>query len=126
MSYSGQFLEFLGPQGIEITVMHDPMKDDTVTHKDLHPDGGPAESYVYDILDVGTSDGDPNIQLVYQRGMEDIRGYQPGLRSPFDPYGKMSVMSTSTDGYSHHRMFIGGARVVDPTRCVIFKPQLLS
>lgn len=126
MSYSGQFLEFMGPQGIELTVMHDPMKDDTVTHKVLHPNGGVAESYVYDLLDVGTSDGEANIRLVYQEGMEDIRGYEPGLRNPFDPFGKMSVMSTSTDGYKHHRMFIGGAMVKDPTRCLIIKPQILS
>jgi len=126
MSYSGQFLEYRGPQGIELTVMHDPMKDDNVTHKILHPSGGIAESYVYDLLDVGTSDGDPNIRLVYQKGMEDIRGYEPGLRNPFDPYGKMTVMSTSTDGYKHHRMFIGGAMVKDPTRCMIIKPQILA
>ena len=106
--------------------MHDPMKDDTVTHKVLHPNGGIAEAYVYDLLDVGTSNGEANIQLVYQKGMEDIRGYEPGLRNPFDPYGKMSVMSTSTDGYKHHRMFIGGAKVTDPTRCLIIKPQVLS
>ena len=128
MTYSGQFLRYLGPQGIEIEVMHDPMKDDTTTNKILHPHGGVAESYVYDILDVGTADGEPNIRLVYQKNLEDIRGYMPGLRNPFDPYGRgqMNLIASPVDGYTHYRMFIGGAMVKDPTRCIIIKPQILA
>lgn len=126
MTYKGQFLEYWGPQGIKITVMHDPMKDDPITHKIIHPDGGPAESYTYDILDVGTSDGEPNVRMVFQKGMEDLRGYEPGLRDPFSPNGKMKIMSTSTDGYKHHRMFVGGAMVKDPTRCLVLKPNVLA
>jgi len=127
MTFKGQFLEYWGPQGIKLTVMHDPMKDDPVTHKVEHPNGGPAESYVYDILDVGTSDGEANIRVVYQKGMEDIRGYENGLRNAFHPHGEgRNIISTSTDGYKHHRMFIGGAMVKDPTRCVVIKPQVLA
>lgn len=128
LTYGGQFLEYLGPQGVEITVMHDPMKDDPITHKTLHPQGGPAESYVYDILDVGTSNGEANIRLVFQEGMDDIRAYMPGLRNPFDPYGRgqMNIAATPVDGYTHYRMTMGGAMVKDPTRCIIVKPQILA
>jgi hypothetical protein len=128
LTFGGQFLRYMGPQGIEITVQHDPMKDDPVVNKILHPNGGVAESYVYDLLDVGTVNSEPNIRLVYQTGMEDIRGYEAGLRDPFNPHGngQMNRMSISTDGYKHHRMFIGGAMVKDPTRCIIIKPQILA
>ena len=125
MSFGGSFLEFMGPNGIEITVEHDEMKDDPILHKIDHPNGGKAESYVYDILDIGTYDGKPNIQKVAQRGYEDIKGYEPGLRNPFE-IDKMNIMSTSTDGYKYHRMFIGGAIVYDPTRCLVLKPQILA
>lgn len=126
MSFGGQFIQFLGPNGIEITVEHDPMKDDPILHKVPHPNGGRAESYVYDMLDIGTSDGRPNIQKVAQTGMEDIKGYELGLRNPFMLSGsERNFMSTSTDAYKYHRMFIGGAIVYDPTRCLILKPQVL-
>lgn len=126
LQYSGQFLEYMGPQGIEVMLQHDPMKDNVTHNKIMHPSGGPAESYVYDILDVGTSQGEPNIQKVAQRGMEDIRGYEPGLRNPFTLDGKNTMMSTSTDGYTQHRMWIGGVKVTDPTRCMVMKPQILA
>lgn len=126
MTYRGQFLEFMGPQGIKVSVMHDPMKDDLERNKIMHPNGGPAESYVYDILDVGTSDGEPNIRKVYAQGQENIIGYETGLRNPFSLENRVNIMSNATDGYTMHRGFIGGAMVKDPTRCAIIKPQLLS
>jgi len=124
ISFGGQFIEFLGPNGIEITVELDKTKDDPVLHKIKHPNGGVAESYTYDLLDIGTSNGQPNIQKVAQKGMEDIKGYEPGLRNPFE-IDKYNIMSSSTDGYKFHRMFIGGAIVYDPTRCLSLKPQIL-
>ena len=126
LEYSGQFLRFRGPQGIIVEVEHDPVKDDTVHNKDMHPNGGPVESYTYDILDVGTSNGEPNITKVAQSGYEDIRGYEPGLRNPFSLEKKMNIMSTSTDGYTQHRMWIGGVKVADPTRCMVCKPQIAA
>ena len=126
LQYRGQFLEFMGPQGLKISVQHDPNKDNVIHNKVNHPSGGPAESYVYDILDVGTTQGEPNIQKVAQRGMEDIRGYETGLRNPFSLDGKINIMSTSTDGYTQHRMWIGGVMVKDPTRTMSIKPQILA
>lgn len=126
MTYRGQFLEFIGPQGIKVSVMHDPIKDDLERNKIMHPSGGPAESYVYDVLDVGTSDGEPNIRKVYAKGQENIIGYELGLRNPFSLDNKVNIMSNATDGYTYHRGFIGGAMVKDPTRCVIIKPQILA
>ena len=125
-SFKGQFKSFKGPNGVEFEFVVDPMKDDTTTHKILHPMGGPAESYTYDIYDIGTTDGEPNLRLVYQKGMEDIKGYEPGLRNPFSPQGAMSIMANSTDAYTHHRMFIGGAMVKDPTKCFRYKCNLLA
>jgi len=127
LEFSGQFMRFKGPQGIEIDVMHDPIKDDRVDNKELHPNGGVAESYVYDILDVGTSNGESNIRKVVCKGSEDIKGYIAGLRDPYSPFGGApKVMSTAIDGYSVHRMWIGGVQVTDPTRCMVLKPQILQ
>ena len=48
----------------------------------MHPLGGPALSYRYDILDIGTMD-QPNIFKCAIKGQPEYRGYQWGLRNPF-------------------------------------------
>lgn len=127
MEYKGQFLKYRGPQGIIITVMHDPMKDDVTMHKIKHPNGGPAESYVYDIFDMGkVSNGTPNIRKVYVKGNSDIMGYIPGLRNPFTPDMANNIMAHSVDGYEMHRMCMFGAMVQDPTRTASIKPAILN
>ncbi len=126
MGFRGQFLEYMGPNGIEITLSHEPMYDDPERNKVMHPNGGLAESYRYDILDVGTSDGEANIRKVYQRGAEDIMGYIPGLRNPFSPDGKMSVMAHGTDGYQIHRMSVLGAMIKNPMNCMQIIPSILA
>jgi hypothetical protein len=126
MGFRGQFLEYMGPNGIEITLSHEPMYDDPFRNKIMHPNGGTAESYRYDILDVGTSDGEPNIRKVYQKGSEDIMGYIAGLRNPFSAGGKMSAMAHSTDGYTIHRMCVFGAMIKNPMRCMQIIPNMLA
>ena len=126
MTYKGQFLNFMGPNGVEITVSHEPMYDNPERNKLYHPKGGLAESYRYDILDVGTSDGEPNVRKVYKKGSEDYRGYIQGLRSPFEMGKKNVLMSHGTDGYTIHRGTECGAMVKDPTRTVAIIPLVLQ
>lgn len=54
------------------------MYDDPVRNKVLHPNGGVAMSYRYDILYIGTMD-QPNIFKCKIKGQDEIRGYQSGL-----------------------------------------------
>lgn len=125
--YGGQFVEYRGPQGIEVSLMVNSLYDDRERNKIYHPDGGVAESYRYDILDVGTSDGEPNIQKVMVKGQSDIYGYIAGLRDPFQLGGKPSrMMSMSTDGYEMHRGAILGAMVKDPSRTASLIPAILA
>src|SRR3990167_2285111 len=127
LRFKGQFMEYMGPQGIVVTLMHDPMKDDLIRNKIMHPDGGPAESYVYDILDMGKNkDGNSNVRKVYVKNSNDIMGFEPGLRNPFTSDLKMNVMSSSVDGYKTHRASMCGAIVYDPTRTATVKPSILN
>ena len=41
----------------------------------MHPNGGPAFSYRYDIMDIGTMD-QPNIFKCQIKGQPEVRGYQ--------------------------------------------------
>jgi hypothetical protein len=124
--FGGQFVEYVGPQGIKVTISVDSMYDDRERNKIDHPDGGVAESYRYDILDVGTTDGEPNIRKVYVKGQEDFMGYETGLRNPFSLTGERNIMSHSTDGYVIHRGSICAAMVKDPSRTASLIPNILG
>ncbi len=48
----------------------------------MHPNGGVAMSYRFDILYIGTME-QPNIQLAKIKGQEEARGYRWGFRNPW-------------------------------------------
>ena len=129
MGYRGQFMEYQFVNGIKYEIMIDPLKDDPVRHKILHPDGGLAASHSFDIWDFGTADGESNIQRVAIDGDEEIYRYIPGLRDPFTPYNNLTnpaATVTGVDGYEVLKMFIGGIRVKNPMRCGRLIPNILA
>ena len=56
LSAGFQFVEFKAPNGVRVKIEVDSYYDDPVRNKILHPNGGPAFSYRYDIMDIGTMD----------------------------------------------------------------------
>jgi hypothetical protein len=126
MGFRGQFMEYIGPNGIKVNIVHDALKDDFARNKIYYPGKqGLAESYVYDILNMGTSDGRPNVQKVALAKFGDIRGYEPGLRDPFTIGQVNRIMSNPKDAWTEHRAYTGGAIVYDPTRTGTYKPIIL-
>jgi hypothetical protein len=129
MTYRGQFGKYVSVNGIEFEIMIDPMLDNPVRNKIMHPDGGLASSREYNLWDFGTSGGEPNIQRVALKGDEEIYKYIPGMRDPFSPYNNLSkpgMTASSVDGYEIHKMFIGGLRVKNPMRTMRIIPSLLA
>lgn len=120
LGYGGQFVEYMGPNGIKVTLSVDSMYDNRDRNKLTHPDGGVAESYRFDIMDIGTNDGQPNIQKVGIAGMPIIHKYIAGLRNPFDPDGAVSAVGSAVDAWEEHKMFIGGVIVRDPSKTASF------
>ncbi len=121
------FIEYMGPDGTKLSVMVDPTFDDRERNKIMHTSGkGVAQSYVYQILNVGRVGGEDNIKLVLEKGMEDFMGYIPGLRDPFQVQGKTRMMASPEDGYTIHRATTRGVMVKDPTRCATIKPSVLT
>ena len=78
LSAGYQFVEYKAPNGVVVKVDIDPFYDDPVRNKIMHPNGGPAMSYRYDIMYIGTMD-QPNIFKCKVKGQEEVRGYQWGL-----------------------------------------------
>lgn len=124
LSAGFQFTEFLAPNGVRLKVEVDPFYDDPVRNKIMHPDGGVAESYRYDILYIGSMD-QPNIQLARIKGQPEIRGFQSGFRNPFTGQININNMSYDEDSAVVHRMWTGGVFILDPTRTVSIIPAIL-
>lgn len=125
LKYSGFFQVYQGP-GFEVTLMHEPLYDDAVRNKVMHPDGGLAESRRMDILNVSQIDGEPNIRKVFLKGEDEFMGFEPGMRDPFQANSPRRVQANAKDAYKMHRMLVCGAMIKDPTKTMSFIPNILK
>lgn len=119
-----QFTEWHAPMNVNIRVEVDPMYDDPVRNKILHPNGGVAESYRMDFDLLGNKD-QANIMLCGLEGEDEIRGIERGLRDPFTGKVGGDIM-TDEDASTFHKMWFGGALVKDPTAHVTLVPACLA
>ena len=122
-----QVTEFIAPMGIKVTLEIDQSKDNKnhSGYKIDHPLGGPASSYIFDILDMGSS-VEPNIQKCKIKGHPDEwMGYEAGFRNPFTGAWNNDSMSNDEDAAVIHKMADVGIVVWDPTRTVRIMPDIL-
>lgn len=120
-----QFVEYKAPNGVRVKIDVDPFYDDPVRNKILHPEGGVAMSYRYDIMYIGTMD-QPNIFKCKIKGNTEYRGYQWGFRNPFTGQMNNPYMSFDEDAAVIHRMATLGICVLDPTRTMSLIPAVLQ
>ena len=121
-----QFTEFLAPNGIHIKVEVDDSYDDTVRNKIKMPGSTyVAESYRYDIFDIGNVE-EPNIQKIRIKGRPETRSYIPGIRNPFTGQYSVDYASTDEDSTAVHKMDTFGVIIKDPTRVMSLIPDILS
>ena len=126
LSAGFQFVEFRAPMGVTVKIDVDPFYDDDIRNKVVHPNGGVAESYRYDIMYVGSTD-EPNIQLAKVKDSNDLRGYMWGLRNPFTGQLDNFNMSFDEDAAVIHKMSgVMGVFVLDPTRTISIIPAMLG
>lgn len=125
LSAGFQFVEYKAPNGVRVKIDVDPYYDDPVRNKIQHPLGGPAFSYRYDIMDIGTMD-QPNIFKCTIKGETELRGYQWGLRNPFTGQMGNPNMSWDEDSAVIHKMARLGICVLDPTRTLSLIPAVLA
>jgi len=97
---------------------------DKVGNKVLHPDGGVAESYRYDILYIGSME-EPNIQKIKVRGDDELRGYMAGIRDPFSGR-RGGIMQLMEDSATMTAMCGTGAMVKDQSRTATLKPSIID
>ena len=123
-----QVTEFIAPMGVALTLDID-QSYDNINHsgyKIMHPLGGPASSYIFDILDLGSSVS-PNIQKCKIKGHpEEARGYESGFRNPFTGAWDNDHMSNDEDAAVIHKFADNGIVVWDPTRTMRIMPDILE
>lgn len=121
-----QITKWISSNGLEATIMIDSSKDDLQTNKIMHPLGGPAESYRFDIF-YASDEEQPNVQKCMVKGQPELRGYQWGpFANPFT--GEMNNASASFDedaAVVHYKATLGLV-IYDPTRCVSLIPAILQ
>jgi hypothetical protein len=117
LSYGAQFTHYQGPEGIEVTLVKDPMYDDIKYCKKMHPiyTNMPVDSFRFTVLDFGAADGVDNIQMLKLKGY-DRHGYVPGTVGPMGPIQGGATNSTIA-GYTSFCETSGGLWIKDVTRC---------
>jgi len=125
LTFGGQFTTYKMLNGVELTIKHWPLLDDTYHFRKLHPVSGyPVESYKMFFLNIGaTSDGGPNIMKVTRKGREFVLWATGGSVVPGQGYGTSvsTVRSNSKDGFTVQFLGDSGIMVKNPTACGILE-----
>lgn len=119
-----QFVEYRSANNVTLRIEVENFYDDPVRNKIQHPLGGPAMSYRYDIMSLGTAE-EPNIFKCTVKDSPEIRGYRSGFRNPFTGETNIQHMSYDEDSAEIHRMATLGVCVLDPTRTMSLIPNIL-
>lgn len=120
-----QYTEFLGPNGVHLSLDVDPFYDDRVRWKVLDENGRPAQSSRFDIFDMGVTQS-PNIFKCTVAGYSETRSYQWGPRNPWTGQWGNPNASWDEDSAEVHLMGCMGVCVLDPTRTVSLIPVELQ
>lgn len=118
----GQYVKYIGPNGIEIEFVLDMSLDDKVRFKQPGINGkGVLQSYAYYVFDMGSS-AEPNIYRCKLTNSQysDYMRYKLGMRNPWGIDGK--IISSDEDASSMHTMTSLGACILDPSRCLRYLP----
>lgn len=119
LTLGGQFKTYKGINGIEMTVVHQPLYDDPTHNRQLHPlTGRPVESYRATFIDYGMYNGESNIMKVAKNDRESVMWYTGGSLGPQGHSNSSSRLGSSTfDGYACHVLSESGIMIQNPMSC---------
>lgn len=116
LAFGGQFVKYIGPNGITLTLRHNPLYDDREINTVMHPDlQVPVESMRFTFMDFGGKGGESNIKYVKKKGGYKL-GYVSGLQTPYGA-NKGGLMSNAKDAYTMIVHDQCGVQIDDVTRC---------
>jgi hypothetical protein len=127
----GFFNGFYHIDGYTIKVKYNPLFDhgSVAQASELHPETGfPLESHRMVFVDDATYEGEPNVQLISEKGRQYLHGVVPGLtpapKSLQIMDGGVSsnneaigMLATDKDASSYHRFKSMGVQLLRATKC---------
>jgi hypothetical protein len=129
LSYGAQFTHYQGPEGIEVTLVKNPLYDDRTISKRTHPifTEAPIRSSRFTFLDFGGNsamEGKQNVQMLRVKDTYR-RGYVAGTHTPMGPV-KGGQAGSLKAGYDLFTEGTNGIVMLDSTRggALIFDDQL--
>lgn len=129
LQFGAQYRKYIGPEGIEVTLIKNPMYDSLRYDKRRHPQYAeyPINSARMTFLDFGMSNANnmmsSNIQML--RVKDTFRyGYHAGTHTPMGPVQGAAVSALKA-GYDLFTEGTGGIWIKDVTRCgeLVFDDQ---
>lgn len=120
LTLAGQFTTYKMLNGIELTLKHFPLYDNTITNRQLHPiTKRPLESYRMTFLDFSMVDGESNIVKMVRKDAEMVMWHTAGSTAPGIGTSKSisTLRANSKDGYAVHFLSELGLMVRNPLSC---------
>ncbi len=121
LGYGGQYITYRFPNGIEVDFVNFEPYNDKVLNRLKHPDGGTIESRRMTIMNIGTSNGEANMQILYPKGRKEVRRYIPGTCSPFlGENAKLTAIdqaASKKDGYAVYYLAFQSFMMKNPFSC---------
>lgn len=116
LSFGAQFTHYQGPEGIEVTLMKNPLYDSRRYCKRMHPQFPefPIDSMRMTFLDFGTTGGENNISMLKVKDTYRY-GYHAGTHTPTGPV-KGGAVSALIAGYDMFTEGTCGIWMKDVTR----------
>lgn len=118
LTLGGQFTTYKMLNGIELTLKHFPIYDNTTYNRKLHPvSGKPLESYRMTFIDIGTRDGEANLIKVVRKDREMVMWHVAGSVAPGTGHAKSisTMRANAKDGYTVLFLTEQGLMLKDPT-----------
>lgn len=132
LTFGSDFTTYKGLNGTEVTVVHNPIFDDPVHNRKLHPQTNlPQESYRFVVLDFSDYGGEPNISML-AKGADGINRsmvmwFEAGSTTPDggDAGTKLMMRSNSLDGYAVNFLSETLIKIINPLSCgeIVYQDQ---
>lgn len=118
LTLGGQFTTWKMLNGVELTLKHFPIYDNTTYNRKLHPvTGKPLESYRMTFIDYGMRDGEANLVKVVRKDREMVMWHIAGSVAPGAGHAKSltTMRANAKDGYTVLFLTEQGLMLKDPT-----------
>lgn len=117
LSYGAQFTHYRGPEGLDVTVIKNPLYDSRKYCKKMHPihTDKPIDSWRMTVLDFGTKDGQDNIKVIKEKDTFTY-GYHSGIIGKDGKPVQGGAVATMDRSVTYFISGTGSIHMTDPTR----------